>query len=388
LYTGFYLSVLLVPLSDAPLDTQALPDFESSVRLMSNPKQPCLIRYSYDSLDKLISHSLSDTPERHRFYCKNRLTTEIQGAIEYSIVQHGDFLLAQQKRQQDGHDTTLLATDLQRSVLNTLMKNTERQTGAYSPYGYRHAEKGLTSLLAFNGERPDPETEHYLLGNGYRAFNPVLMRFNSPDSLSPFGKGGFNTYAYCKGDPVNFVDPTGHFLKLLKKPFQSIANKINKTKLNKEIDNVISNIQADSFKFNKETARLQAELIYSRHPTGLKVGDPQSLTSIALKAVQPHQLSELSPGIVNRDIAREIFFEELHYNGPITNSSALDKIFTHLPKTTGGQLSAEALPSYSHAHTTSFEVGSIAFDRNARGIPFDIAIENANLRKGRKYNPT
>ncbi|EGH35731.1 hypothetical protein PSYJA_44541, partial [Pseudomonas syringae pv. japonica str. M301072] len=37
-------------------------------------------------------------------------------------------------------------------------------------------------------------TGHYLLGNGYRAFNPVLMRFNSPDSLSPFGEGGVNAY--------------------------------------------------------------------------------------------------------------------------------------------------------------------------------------------------
>ncbi|RMV11327.1 hypothetical protein ALP17_02676, partial [Pseudomonas savastanoi] len=48
------------------------------------------------------------------------------------------------------------------------------------------------------------------MGNGYRAYNPVLMRFNSPDSLSPFGKGGMNAYAYCAGDPVNRSDPTGH----------------------------------------------------------------------------------------------------------------------------------------------------------------------------------
>ncbi|POD73867.1 RHS repeat-associated core domain-containing protein [Pseudomonas syringae group genomosp. 3] len=64
-------------------------------------------------------------------------------------------------------------------------------------------------LPGFNGELLDDITGHYLLGNGYRAYNPVLMRFNSPDSLSPFGKGGLNAYAYCGGDPVNRTDPDG-----------------------------------------------------------------------------------------------------------------------------------------------------------------------------------
>jgi RHS repeat-associated protein len=65
-------------------------------------------------------------------------------------------------------------------------------------------------VLAFNGERLDPVGETYHLGNGYRAYNPVLMRFTSPDSWSPFGAGGINPYAYCAGDPINRSDPTGH----------------------------------------------------------------------------------------------------------------------------------------------------------------------------------
>jgi RHS repeat-associated protein len=81
---------------------------------------------------------------------------------------------------------------------------------AYTPYGHRTSENGLLSLLGFNGERRDSLTGHYHLGNGYRQFNPVLMRFNSPDSWSPFEEGGLNAYAYCEGDPRNRVDPTGH----------------------------------------------------------------------------------------------------------------------------------------------------------------------------------
>lgn len=105
--------------------------------------------------------------------------------------------------------TVLLATDQKNSVLNAL--DAARSSSlAYTPYGHRPAENGLLSLLGFNGERPDPVTGHYHLGNGYRQFNPVLMRFNSPDSWSPFGEGGLNAYGYCSGDPVNKVDPNGH----------------------------------------------------------------------------------------------------------------------------------------------------------------------------------
>ena len=172
-------------------------------------KPELLIQYTYDALDKLASLN-SDSSKRHRFYNSTRLATETQGATGYSIVQHDNFLLAQQKHEHNTPNTTLLATDLQRSVLQTLNKDTERRAITYCPYGYPSAASGLLSLLGFNGERPDPVTGHYLLGNGYRAFNPVLMRFNSPDSFSPFGEAGINQYSYCLGDPVNRSDPSGH----------------------------------------------------------------------------------------------------------------------------------------------------------------------------------
>lgn len=176
---------------------------------MSANHKTLLCRYHYDPLDRLADCTPSAQAHTQRFYLKERLTSEIQGSVQRSIFQQGDQLLAQQQRQDGVIESTLLATDQQRSVLHAL-DATQPHPLAYTPYGHRPAENGLLSLLGFNGERPDPVTGHYLLGNGYRAFNPVLMRFNSPDSLSPFGDGGVNAYTYCVGDPVNRVDPTGH----------------------------------------------------------------------------------------------------------------------------------------------------------------------------------
>lgn len=186
----------------------------------ASPREIVLCRYRYDPLDRLIDYAPDDEPDARRFYCKSRLATEIQGVAQRSLFQHDDQVLAQIRREDVGIETALLATDQQRSVLNVLEAK-QVHSLAYSPYGHRPAENGLLNLLGFNGEQPDPVTRHYLLGNGYRAFNPVLMRFNSPDSLSPFGEGGLNAYGYGAGDPVNWTDPTGHIrvapLKTVKK---------------------------------------------------------------------------------------------------------------------------------------------------------------------------
>lgn len=175
---------------------------------MVTKQNPLFARYRYDALDRLTIQASTDKADCHRFYCQGRLSTEVSGAQRCSIVQYGDHLLVQQNQESGVSESMLMATQNDRSVLAGV-EASNCIAFAYSPFGHR-VNNPLNSLLGFNGERPDPVTGHYLLGNGYRAFNPILMRFNSPDSLSPFGDGGLNCYAYCLGDPVNKVDPTGH----------------------------------------------------------------------------------------------------------------------------------------------------------------------------------
>ncbi|WP_434592951.1 RHS repeat-associated core domain-containing protein [Pseudomonas sp. R4-83] len=164
--------------------------------------------YHYDGFDDLVELSQPDEVTTQRYYYAGRVANEVSGENSSSVVRHGGALVGQQQLGLNA-GAQLFGTDQQQSVLATLGK--EQLTDcAYSPYGHRPAEGGLFSLAGFNGEQLDPVTGLYLLGNGYRAYSPTLMRFLAPDSMSPFGAGGLNAYSYCLGDPVNRVDPTGH----------------------------------------------------------------------------------------------------------------------------------------------------------------------------------
>jgi RHS repeat-associated protein len=280
---------------------------------MTSPRETVLCQYNYDPLDRLSRHALPNIPERQRFYCKSRLATEIQGAMRYSIVQHEDQLLAQQLTEGDAPDTTLLATDQQRSVLQALMANDTQQSIAYSPYGHRPVENGLLSLLGFNGERPDPVTGSYLLGNGYRAFNPVLMRFNSPDSLSPFGKGGLNAYAYCEGEPVLGSDPTGRWK--IPNPWKGIKNIFGRTprKFRTNLENIpassntarkysgsSSSLIDQSVEYNTQKTRLNLDIFKPKPNTSIiqehGIATRQELMHLPATTSPPQPPVTTSPG--------------------------------------------------------------------------------------------
>ena len=53
----------------------------------------------------------------------------------------------------------------------------------------------------------------YYLNSRY--YNPQWRRFISPDDssyLDPETPNGLNLYCYCNNDPVNYADPSGHFV--------------------------------------------------------------------------------------------------------------------------------------------------------------------------------
>ncbi|HGY3148416.1 TPA: RHS repeat-associated core domain-containing protein [Morganella morganii] len=162
-------------------------------------------KYGYDALDRLVTQTINDTEQSELYYRDNERVNEIiTPHREIRLLKTGHSCLAVN----DGNGLILTGQDQNDSLLWSC--DSEQDKGTlyhWSPYG-----SGTDSgeLPGFNGERIDPISGVYHLGNGYRAFNPILMRFNCPDSLSPFDAGGINPYAYCAGDPINNLDPSGH----------------------------------------------------------------------------------------------------------------------------------------------------------------------------------
>lgn len=164
--------------------------------------------YAYDSMDRLTGAHTGPKNHEQFFYNRERMITENEGGVSRSLMHVKNQLLAQAYIDNPSGDASLLSTNRQCSVLHSVSA-LKVHSQAFTPFGYHPIQEEMNGLPGFNGERPDPLTGHYHLGKGHRAYNPHLMRFNSPDQLSPFDAGGLNAYAYCSGDPVNRSDPSG-----------------------------------------------------------------------------------------------------------------------------------------------------------------------------------
>ena len=89
----------------------------------------------------------------------------------------------------------------------------------------------VPNRFKFNGQQYDPITQQYYLRARY--YNPVIGRFTQEDT---YRGDGLNLYAYCAGNPVYYVDPSGHCGEnttdlLVNKANQSTATRNEQKKL-------------------------------------------------------------------------------------------------------------------------------------------------------------
>ncbi|TCP77121.1 RHS repeat-associated protein [Pseudomonas putida] len=139
------------------------------------------------------------------FYKRGQISTLISDQETSTILREHEIPISETRLDSEAV-SSLFNADSNNSVLNSISRHSSDHFH-YSAYGLLPGASPLPTL-AYNGEHPSLPNL-YLLGNGRRAYSPGLMRFLSPDSLSPFHKGGINPYAYCANDPINYTDPSG-----------------------------------------------------------------------------------------------------------------------------------------------------------------------------------
>ena len=101
--------------------------------------------------------------------------------------------------------TTILTTDA-----GTVAESTD-----YLPFGEMRSHSGGTvANYKFTGQELDPETGLY--NYNARLYDPVLGKFISADTIVPnfSDPQSLNRYAYCRNNPLIYVDPSGHLFWL------------------------------------------------------------------------------------------------------------------------------------------------------------------------------
>ncbi len=103
------------------------------------------------------------------------------------------------------YGTEYFSTDLLGSVVSvTDGSGFAKNTYSYDAFGFLiQGDLTGSSDFGYLSNQHDPTSSLY--NYGYRDYNPKLARFTTIDPI----RAGHNWFAYCNGDPVNFVDLLG-----------------------------------------------------------------------------------------------------------------------------------------------------------------------------------
>lgn len=171
---------------------------------------------------------------------------------------------------------------------------------------------------------------------GYRAYDPVVGRFLQMDSMSPFGAGGLNGYAYANNDPVNFWDPTGHAAETRAKIYGPLPPHANHSGFWQGFGAGMKNGMKEFFVEPYHWAKSYAEDLASGNMVGaLRMG-----FDMAADALMSGQLGVLNP-------LAPVVFQEFVGTNPSAMFSGKSPFSGHLP-------------AHGNAYQTGYGLGNTA----------------------------
>lgn len=138
-----------------------------------------------------------------------------------AIYTYGDNLISQYSNNwsfylYDGQLSTRQLTDKTGTVTDSY---------TYDAFGNQLAQTGSTiNFYRYTGEQYDPNVGFYYLRARY--MDPVMGRFVTQDSWEgdTFEPPSLHLYVYTHDNPVNYIDPSGHFFSIME---FSVSNAIN-----------------------------------------------------------------------------------------------------------------------------------------------------------------
>ena len=130
------------------------------------------------------------------------------------------------------------ASDEMGSITHVTAGNDILNRYEYDAWGNAEVcEEQVANRFRFNAQQYDPVSQQYYLRA--RFYNPVIARFTQEDT---YRGDGLNLYAYCRNNPVYYVDPSGHICdpaaqKIMEKLGSNQAKQNEKRKLGSYLRN-------------------------------------------------------------------------------------------------------------------------------------------------------
>ena len=170
--------------------------------LQAQPQNRPAIRYEYWPNGLLSCRSSSDSqshfyPDHHK-----HIQTVVKDGQWRSLVRHKKGIVGRQTDQ--GLDQFFKVNESTGAVLQQAKGETQLHLHRYDAYGKPlQRNPNDDTDFTWNQELTEPETGLTYLR--HRFHHPELRRFITRDNVHVD-----NRYAYAHGDPVNYIDPTGH----------------------------------------------------------------------------------------------------------------------------------------------------------------------------------
>ncbi|KAE8844086.1 hypothetical protein HRS9122_05189 [Pyrenophora teres f. teres] len=181
--------------------------------------------YLYDEYDRLLSSSFNGSESSTlRYYADNFLAQHNSDSRSANMYHSSGIINAMSVTgTEEKHRKTSVLSDGNHPIASyaesekpnyfidqngstaLLLQHDKHQAFKYDAYGVNKTPSvpPVDSSFGYNGEFTDLSTGLIYLRS--RFYNPKLKSFLSMDTLHVE-----NRYAYCRGDPINLIDPSGH----------------------------------------------------------------------------------------------------------------------------------------------------------------------------------